>query len=509
MDPWLISDIVKTTIIFDYIKQIDVSIVIMCYLIYIVYKNFNEELCGNLIFNFKYKIGFSPNTILLKGEYTSKHTIHSSRTICLFGDNLKAMWKYINKNCKSIKKMKELSCVSNNSYDNDNNNNNNDANIFISNQKFPFVIKDNIYGKVSTNLVDKDSKDYIDIAIENVELEIFSYKQTCDELLDFINITTKAYKDEISNIKKSKKYIYTLRKITEEGNDVIWLENEFITNRTFDNMFFENKEKTLEQINFFQNNKRWYIETGNPHNLGIGLKGDPGTGKTTFIKSLANMLNRHIIIIPLNRIFSEDDFFRVFFEKRYVSSNSEDINFDDKIIVFEDIDCMDDVVLKRKSIDNNDIENIISDMITKGSNINYAALNNVNESTCINNNNINVNNHMKKKLTLSFILNILDGVIETSGRIIVMSSNYYDDLDPALTRAGRIDITLNFKKCSIDILNTMYNKFYNKKFTKKQIDTLKDYIISPCDVINITKQSKDANDFYRKILYFIQENTNK
>ena len=274
-------------------------------------------------------------------------------------------------------------------------------------------------------------------------------------------------------------------------------------------MFFENKEKTLEQINFFKNNKRWYIETGNPYNLGIGLKGDPGTGKTTFIKSLANMLNRHIIIIPLNRIFNEDDFFRVFFEKRYVSSNSEDINFDDKIIVFEDIDCMDDLVLKRKSIDNNDIENIISDMITKGSNINYSALNNVNESTSTNNKNINVNNFMKKKLTLSFILNILDGVIETSGRIIVMSSNYYDDLDPALTRAGRIDITLNFKKCSIDILNTMYNKFYNKKFTKKQIDTLKDYIISPCDVINITKQAKDANDFYRKILYFIQENTNK
>jgi len=40
------------------------------------------------------------------------------------------------------------------------------------------------------------------------------------------------------------------------------------------------------------------------------------------------------------------------------------------------------------------------------------------------------------------ILNAWDGIIETPGRILIISSNHYEKLDPALVRPGRIDITL-------------------------------------------------------------------
>ena len=46
------------------------------------------------------------------------------------------------------------------------------------------------------------------------------------------------------------------------------------------------------------------------------------------------------------------------------------------------------------------------------------------------------------KITLSFILNIIDGIRETPGRILIITSNNYNCLDPALIRPGRIDINL-------------------------------------------------------------------
>ena len=45
----------------------------------------------------------------------------------------------------------------------------------------------------------------------------------------------------------------------------------------------------------------------------------------------------------------------------------------------------------------------------------------------------------KDQLTLSGLLNVLDGVVDTPGRILIMTSNHPEMLDPALIRPGRID----------------------------------------------------------------------
>ena len=43
------------------------------------------------------------------------------------------------------------------------------------------------------------------------------------------------------------------------------------------------------------------------------------------------------------------------------------------------------------------------------------------------------------KLDLSGLLNILDGVVDTPGRIFIMTSNHPERLDAALIRPGRVD----------------------------------------------------------------------
>merc|ERR1711998_699545 len=45
----------------------------------------------------------------------------------------------------------------------------------------------------------------------------------------------------------------------------------------------------------------------------------------------------------------------------------------------------------------------------------------------------------RDKLNLSGLLNVLDGVVDTPERIVVMTTNHPEILDPALIRPGRID----------------------------------------------------------------------
>merc|ERR1719440_922167 len=45
----------------------------------------------------------------------------------------------------------------------------------------------------------------------------------------------------------------------------------------------------------------------------------------------------------------------------------------------------------------------------------------------------------RDKLNLSGLLNVLDGVVDTPERIVIMTTNHPEVLDPALIRPGRID----------------------------------------------------------------------
>ena len=51
-------------------------------------------------------------------------------------------------------------------------------------------------------------------------------------------------------------------------------------------------------------------------------------------------------------------------------------------------------------------------------------------------------------MTLSYLLNIIDGIRETPGRILIITSNNYDSLDEALIRPGRIDYSLRMNNAS-------------------------------------------------------------
>jgi SpoVK/Ycf46/Vps4 family AAA+-type ATPase len=73
------------------------------------------------------------------------------------------------------------------------------------------------------------------------------------------------------------------------------------------------------------------------------------------------------------------------------------------------------------------------------------------------------------KLDLATLLNVLDGVRETPGRIIILSTNYPERLDEALLRPGRFDMMLEFQHHSCAVLQYHLEKHYDTTLTKEQL----------------------------------------
>ncbi|KAG6884660.1 hypothetical protein C0993_009184 [Termitomyces sp. T159_Od127] len=64
------------------------------------------------------------------------------------------------------------------------------------------------------------------------------------------------------------------------------------------------------------------------------------------------------------------------------------------------------------------------------------------------------------KLSLSGLLNALDGVGAQEGRILFATTNRYSALDRALCRPGRMDVLIEFKNASKYQAKELFNRFY-------------------------------------------------
>jgi chaperone BCS1 len=63
-------------------------------------------------------------------------------------------------------------------------------------------------------------------------------------------------------------------------------------------------------------------------------------------------------------------------------------------------------------------------------------------------------------VTLSGLLNAIDGVAAHEGRLLFATTNHYESLDPALRRPGRMDRHIEFKLASRYQVEEMFRRFY-------------------------------------------------
>jgi len=211
----------------------------------------------------------------------------------------------------------------------------------------------------------------------------------------------------------------------------------------------------------------WYDDKGIPHTLGVVMYGHPGCGKTSTIKAIANETKRHIFNIALSEIKTKEALKDLFYNDvvhTFVEGKIEVLNIPIKqrVYVIEDIDAMETVVMKRtneyKKKEEEKKLKIAAEVEILRQTQGIDAANRM----------VNGKDSEKDTLDLATLLNVLDGVRETPGRIIVLSTNYPERLDEALLRPGRFDMMIEFEKHNCEVLIQHVEKYYGLSLSSAQ-----------------------------------------
>ena len=365
---------------------------------------------------------------------------------------------------------------------------------FVLNQTDVIEIYDEIFIALKENKTVETPDKKMDV---EQCVELFSYTKSMQELRAFLNKITHEYKIKIQNKLGDKIYFFNQhptnapkgpngeKDYSKLPNNSIFTMKEFQTNRKFTNLFGPEIGAVRKRVEFFMKNRKWYDSKGIPYTLGLLLSGQAGAGKTSTIKCLANETRRHIINLNLNNDITKTQLENLFFNEMILVVNvstgqSEKyfIPLDQRVYVLEDIDCQSDLVMERslkKPVDEKEEAPKKPDFQVNIE-TNPGRKTNEKEQPLVQN---------AEKIDLSFLLNLLDGVLENPGRIVIMTSNFPKLLDHALIRPGRIDVIADFKKCFSSTLVEMIEFFYDISLTddeKLGIMALREHIISPAEM---------------------------
>ncbi len=189
-----------------------------------------------------------------------------------------------------------------------------------------------------------------------------------------------------------------------------WRQYDNQTVRKFDSVIIPQytREKLTQHLEEFLSEKKWYLNHGIPYRTGIMLYGPPGTGKTSLIKGLCEYFDKPLYMLNLNML-TDDELTAAFAS---LPPNS--------IILVEDIDTY----------------SVTSSRQEKG-----------NENSLLG-------------ITLSGLLNAIDGIISSDGRILIATTNHIEKLDAALIRKGRFNLSIELTYLTQECIFIFFEKFF-------------------------------------------------
>jgi len=432
--------------------------------------------------------------IMFSTKNKNKQTIVLTATDRLRSVKFRAIMHYLATLNKSIYKIKEVSELA---WDDDIGRDTEKSSEYCVDQSKEFTLTANIYGAIT---IDSKEKQRGPIGTEYIEyntMKIYSYTLSLVEIQDWINSIVKAYKEHLRSASNEHQLYITAaskKKSGSSGGDsekskgskANTMSIEAVpweSTITFANSYFHDMDAVLKKIDFFLNNKAWYVEKGIPYNLGILLYGEPGCGKTRFIKQLMNHTGRHGIDIKLNDTMDFHDLYNIIYKEEI--SEQYIIPQNQRILIFEDIDAMGQAVKCRDLKANEQKEKKKEDDFVK-----VDALNVLSE-LLLSSTNSNINNNNNN---LSYLLNMFDGINECSGRIIIMTSNKPEVLDKALIRPGRIDIKLHFQKCTAYDVMRLINLFWQINISESELLADINLKYTSADIYNIFRSTNEFAD---------------
>lgn len=224
-----------------------------------------------------------------------------------------------------------------------------------------------------------------------------------------------AFLDEVMALYESEKdsavYVHT-----PHSTNGYWIQRNKLYHRKLESIICRDNHiiTLVNDLKDFKSpeTEKWYIDMGIPYHRGYLFEGMPGTGKTSTILTLASHFNMGVYFLNIGPDMSDADFLGLVGEID-----------DDSILILEDIDYLFDA-----------------------------------------------NREKKKEMRISFssMLNALDGFCAKHGSIVILTTNHLDQLNSALVRKGRVDVSITFRLCNVDQIRRFFLKFYPGKEEEAQ-----------------------------------------
>lgn len=182
-----------------------------------------------------------------------------------------------------------------------------------------------------------------------------------------------------------------------------------IINKTFENIYLDGRiiDDIKKDLDNFESSKNNYDLHGIRYKRTYLFYGEPGTGKSSLSLAISNYTKRDVLSINMSKDMTDSNLITLVSNRPNKS-----------IILFEDIDCLlDDINRNEESKDK------------------------------------------EVKISLSCILNILDGIYTPNDVIFIITTNNLDKIDDAIKRKGRTDFLAQIKKPNKVLINKLKDKF--------------------------------------------------
>lgn len=249
------------------------------------------------------------------------------------------------------------------------------------------------------------------------------------------------YNARIEYLEKQRGRTSIFRAVQSHGEMHCWARSMSKPTRPMSTIALEEdkKQSLIKDLARYLNprTKKWYATRGIPYRRGYLFSGPPGTGKTSLALAAAGLMGLNIYMISLSSPTLSEDSLASLFQTLPRTC----------LVLLEDIDAA-GVAASRVEQQKAKAESAGK---PRRPGFGFPMIS-------------------REPITLSGLLNVLDGVGAQEGRVLVMTSNHTENIDPALLRPGRVDYTIKFGLASFETIKQLFQLMYGTSYAETGIE---------------------------------------